>query len=424
MKVSGLGIPSKVGSIARIAVLFAILTCASFFAEAQNDGQPAAAASTGAPTVAQVALTEDTQVSGDDPFEPIWSSPKFVVQDAAQMVAKIDLSRQIAPHESLLVWVYDRHDELVEVIDLRDVSEQKTITRTDGSMIKVSLIGAVKSELDVTVSAAGLLEEAEPSGIFGTRSNFVHSESLRSDASKRALDATGLLMIGFHARADEGIHALSKRFRLDFDACSGTLIANDKIMTAAHCPINETACQRTFVVFGHTDSISPKRVARRCDRVLFKNLVLDILVFSIDEPVTDREPIWFDLSQAPTNGRDLRIVQHPKATVKRISNDNACKVTKTKTYHWPFVAGTTAARKDIAFEHKCDTLGGSSGSPVFTDQWKLIGVHSAYDHHSERNYKTNLAVRSGSITSCFSLDQSGDLVFLNQDRRYCKNRIE
>ena len=65
------------------------------------------------------------------------------------------------------------------------------------------------------------------------------------------------------------------------------------------------------------------------------------------------------------NGEELFIIQHPAGETKQISM-NECAVSRP-------VADGRAAATDFA--HTCDTLGGSSGSPVFTTDGRLVGLH-------------------------------------------------
>ena len=73
------------------------------------------------------------------------------------------------------------------------------------------------------------------------------------------------------------------------------------------------------------------------------------------------------LGTAPAAATDLVIIQHPAGETKQVSIVD-CKVDDES------VSGTTKDETD--FEHRCDTLGGSSGSPLFDAKtFKVVGLH-------------------------------------------------
>ena len=63
----------------------------------------------------------------------------------------------------------------------------------------------------------------------------------------------------------------------------------------------------------------------------------------------------------PKEGYCVNIIQHPSGTWKRVAARNN------------FLKSAGAS----AYEYFGDTLGGSSGSPLFNDAWEVIGIHRA-----------------------------------------------
>ena len=64
-------------------------------------------------------------------------------------------------------------------------------------------------------------------------------------------------------------------------------------------------------------------------------------------------------------GDKLYVIQHPAGEAKQIS-DLDCTVKDVPVNGY-------APRLD--FSHTCDTLGGSSGSPVFNEAGEVVGLH-------------------------------------------------
>jgi endonuclease G, mitochondrial len=81
-------------------------------------------------------------------------------------------------------------------------------------------------------------------------------------------------------------------------------------------------------------------------------------------------------------GRPLNIVQHPSGDVKQIAiRRNDCVGTKDGG----------------EFFYLTDTLPGSSGSPVFTDDWLVVGLHRASQALPEKVYMKGEAIKYNNV---------------------------
>ncbi|CAJ0849327.1 hypothetical protein AMST5_00109 [freshwater sediment metagenome] len=81
-------------------------------------------------------------------------------------------------------------------------------------------------------------------------------------------------------------------------------------------------------------------------------------------------------------GRPLNIVQHPSGDVKQIAirrND------------------LVSTRGDDEFCYLTDTLPGSSGSPVFDDDWLVVGLHRASRTVPEKTYMKGEAIKYNNV---------------------------
>ena len=103
----------------------------------------------------------------------------------------------------------------------------------------------------------------------------------------------------------------------------------------------------------------------RLRELLHTSFALDYALVRLKKPV-DRVPLRLD-STHPANREQLLIIQHPGGEPKQISLRD-CTVDGTP------VDGRREAGTD--FGHQCDTMTGSSGSPVFRFGTKtVVGLH-------------------------------------------------
>lgn len=102
---------------------------------------------------------------------------------------------------------------------------------------------------------------------------------------------------------------------------------------------------------------------------------------------------WGHLRLAPgtyelASGRAVNIIQHPAGDVKQIA------IRRNEIVR---------AKEGQEFHYLTDTLPGSSGSPVFNDDWLVVGLHRASRSVPEKVYKgerikyNNVGVRIGAV---------------------------
>jgi len=90
---------------------------------------------------------------------------------------------------------------------------------------------------------------------------------------------------------------------------------------------------------------------------------LDYALLRLDPTAPTRAPLPIGKNLAPMNGTDayiaINVIQHPGGFAKKFGIRNNLLVAATET--------------DLRYF--TDTVGGSSGSPVFNDQWEAVGLH-------------------------------------------------
>jgi endonuclease G len=168
----------------------------------------------------------------------------------------------------------------------------------------------------------------------------------------------------------EGLRIGSAVCRLTNDHVFGTgfRCREDLIMTNHHV-IRNVGEARSFKAEFFFEEEMPGRRLRVPDsvplapeRIFWTSEILDITVVAIDEiPRTPTATANLSASPKPALGDHVSIVQHPSGGPKQIAVTN----NRIVNFKQPYVQYVT------------DTLPGSSGSPVFSDDWKVIAIHHA-----------------------------------------------
>jgi hypothetical protein len=168
--------------------------------------------------------------------------------------------------------------------------------------------------------------------------------------------------------------------------CTGFLISADLFITNHHCPQSESEWRSSLIDFDY-DSASAKGKTLRFKSFIVSDSERDFAIFRLAEPLKDRQPLSLSVA-APAENSPLLIIEHPGGEPKQVSRLD-CRVKGAE------VEGTSTMKTD--FGHECDTLGGSSGSPVFDPKsQKVVGLHHlGFDGSSTQ--LVNRAVRIGSI---------------------------
>lgn len=180
--------------------------------------------------------------------------------------------------------------------------------------------------------------------------------------------------------------------------CSGTLIASDLILTAAHCYNSEAICQKASWVFGYHESKNGKyeikeKEVYRCKEIVYNNFDLsmgaDFAVIKLDRKVKGHDPVSLRPSGAPAVKTKLILIGHPNGLPTKIADD----------------AWVTEIQENILMTN-VDAYSGNSGSGVFNaDTGFLEGVLS----HGKTDYEENEEL-SCKISQVYQMDDGGEAV--------------
>lgn len=148
--------------------------------------------------------------------------------------------------------------------------------------------------------------------------------------------------------------------------CSGSLVANDIVLTAGHCITNNNDCSDVRFVFGYTQkSITqktyevPTSEVYGCKQIIHTQAVgsgADFALIKLDRVVPNHKPLPVRLTGTIQIGEPLMVIGHPAGLPQKIAGGGSVRANNNAGF----------------FVTNLDTYGGNSGSPVFNAQTLLI----------------------------------------------------
>lgn len=184
-------------------------------------------------------------------------------------------------------------------------------------------------------------------------------------------------------------HAVAKLvFSIDGSqqACSGFLVTDDELLTNQHCiDRKETCIGNAFAIFGYeeTDTGLNKGVQFACIELIDSDPKLDFALIRLAGHPGSTYGHLELTRRVPTDHEQTYLIQHPEGKPKQIARKQ-CFIS---------TLSADAIEPKTDFGHQCDTISGSSGSPLLGKDYKVIGLHHLGFDDSGRWKAENRAVQ-------------------------------
>lgn len=182
-------------------------------------------------------------------------------------------------------------------------------------------------------------------------------------------------------------------------SCTGFLVARRVMMTNEHCVRSEfILSESSFVEFRYENTAENYQRTKILNvRRYDKGTVFD---FATVELANDfgNSPLSFSVNEKTGSEHVTYVIQHPGGEFKKIAIKD-CAILKSN------IPGDQSndSEADSDVEHSCDTLGRSSGSPVFQDG-SVVALH--YRSNRGDKGKPNRATRIEKILGAISAEEA------------------
>ncbi|AIQ93147.1 DNA/RNA non-specific endonuclease [Methylobacterium oryzae] len=208
-------------------------------------------------------------------------------------------------------------------------------------------------------------------------------EDIDDELYERVIEANDLLFVEFLDRGRQAARAVGL-IATDLDGRrtafgTGFMVSPDLLMTNHHVLESKELASRSslrmdFARDGARQSLAVQTFALDPERFFLSNKELDVALVAVG-PISDvgvklAQYGWLPLipDEGKINiGESVNIVQHPQGQIKQVVVRSSELVDVANT------RGETDV--DRFLWYRADTKPGSSGSPVFNDQWEVVALH-------------------------------------------------
>lgn len=286
---------------------------------------------------------------------------------------KLHFKIKNASHDTGWKIIVEHGDNIVNSYDYDDIEDLKVGTWTDtyagGGQVSISFYSKKEpSSIEILMDRYFVYSPPNKEESVISPSDF---KNITNNVTKNVYDLSkGVVLIQFM-----DTHGL--RY------CSGYLIGSEHVLTNEHCVNSVKNCNTAKVFFDFLDGLLDNTSFEKCEKIEIKDHSLDYSIIRLENKYTEKVPsITYDTVGLKENNENFILVQHPGGSPKQYVKD--CKV------FFELVRGRKTVEK-LDYKHECDTKGGSSGSPIFDNNMKMVALHHYGFKRTER-VKKNRAV--------------------------------
>lgn len=325
----------------------------------------------------------------------VWKSGSISVSGAENI--SLHLTADFSRLGGYTGYVFDERGALVDTIPFGRVVGTSIWTEfAAGSSASIEIVGPAATNQTILVDEAVTefplgAADVLPDGV----ANFENADDVSMDLlSDDDRAATARLIIGQNSFPIA--HRVPSRTP---DWCTGVMISPNLLMTVSHCfRSRPELCKQTVALFGYDLGFPAPVSARSCVDLVYLNPFIDVVIVKLS-PIEHPVQVATLAKRPPALNEQLLILQHPHGSVGLVSKDSSCVVTAPRAALRPSQSELDTSLLDaLGFTHQCDTLEGSSGSPVFDTTGDVIGLHQGGEGQQ------NSAVRIDVVESCISID--------------------
>jgi V8-like Glu-specific endopeptidase len=260
--------------------------------------------------------------------------------------------------------------EMRGLVGDKDLSDELVLHQSRLNRVRreerAGMITREQAQVDLNKLASALLN------IVTTLSTKPHLNNSAANESAKYEKSSGLNTIKPMPWTYAGLRAARSVCRVltPGNAGTGFLIQRGVLITNHHVIKSASIAAECHVEFDYEqDDAGGFRpaVRYRLDPARFHtNAILDYTIAGV-QPDQEKPPldIWgmltINANADPRPGEEVAIIQHPNAGYKQIA----------------FIYSSVDRTEGIYLLYTTETMGGSSGSPVFNDSWHVVAIHQA-----------------------------------------------
>lgn len=248
----------------------------------------------------------------------------------------------------------------------------KSAAATSPEGLAAAAIDALKQRADATFPG-----QFEPPSILAAREAHRTEDVRPSRAFERTLGSEDLVDINYLLRGLRAARSVGRIAVRDPDGrnmgdATGFMVSPSLLLTNWHVFRDGAAPAASWVEFNHELDLAgaPRpttRFALRPDRFYLENEGLDYALAAVDAAPTSgagrlSDYRWLRLNPATNkilDGEPVTIIQHPDGQPKQIA----------------LRENRLLGRTDAFLTYEADTAPGSSGAPVFNNDWQVVALH-------------------------------------------------